>query len=405
MMLPQLSCDTQNDILVHQMRWVRQSNCVDNLFLCVPKNSVPDSATNLNLTWQGEDIPWIYIGTAREPFSDTNGGQWLFGSIISPDRKAQLEQSEDKFVIYQVPQEKDGGWKQLLQETTAASNWEDEIGKKIAPVVAALPHPTAFIKPPNWTTRRFLTQLISTIHYSVPKIIGWHLRDISFLFALDIGEKELQDNWQDFGIVQNEDDDILRCFFKRTTLLEEDISTFWQCIQMERVIENTGDLFPTANIYEYNGQKLFFHRFEAIYPSSSGELTIKLELRTQPAMPTPVLPLLTTGGIFQNWNEDGMLWKIKLTGGNIKDNTELFAYPHLQFNGSRGVYVPPEEGDEVLVTIPHGGFPTVNVLTRHSQDNDGQTVTLLGNSIALKSTDGVMIKGKTSIKGKLEVGG
>ncbi|MCL2745173.1 MAG: hypothetical protein FWE67_15120 [Planctomycetaceae bacterium] len=392
---------------VKSIKWIRSINCPDYIELkLIDDHGIiePKHGSGLHLILVDQDVNDNQNSLRLAGFADDNTA--YLDSF--PELHKELNIRSDKIEIFQVL--KDGDyWTDFLLKGNARKcliPFGDD-----ADFIKRIPHPTTFIRPAGQSFIEFFNSCVAAIRCYCPDIIGWTFNSKTQKMGYTFSKrtqpiKEGQNGWTLMSYQTLRDYPRYYTYRKDFPLPYQDFVKFLrgQICSLQKEADGVVSL--------YNNDEAVFRRLTVKFSCDTGECSLILELCTNYSFVANPLPQLVAKGRFQYWREDEdgtlTLWEIKLTDSGIEKDTVVFAYPRLQFPGNRGVYVPPQPEDEVLVTIVHGTFPIADVITKKPDTNDDSaTVVIRGAKTTIEKELSVgekaLFESQVNINGKLTV--
>ena len=396
------------DITGHCFQWTRTVSGIDSVVVRVSKRTNASHSKKSNLVWEVEGdnavVPWQFNGIE---FNSAGSGQLLVGEVLEDEGIGKaFNQKGNNFKVFPI-EDSPEGWENFFQSEHLFQGCFNDLKTLKERINKEFPHPTLIFRPQGCTPIRFLNQVVSLLQSRVPDLLGWRIdkcRNLSF-----VDEKEIVpfpvSQWSYCG-VQRISSLEYSYFFQRQTKGTNDLLELKKCL-----CGKSNKLIPEIKKYTFEGEVLQFHSIQATVNPASETISLQLELRT-PSTPTfaPQPKYQLKGKLVE---ENGSCWKKSKNGDDLlwveledKEKTKILAFPRLQFPGLRGVYVPPQKDDKVIVTVANGGFPIADILTVKPGDAyEKPTVSVIGKSIQVEGTDSADVKSKhTKISEKLNVG-
>lgn len=369
---------------VLEATWSRKLNHIDTWTLRLPNSFKASSFKDIELKW-GDDkvIPWTPLGYDMDACTISES-PCILGYGVVTEFLQYWHKPAKQTTYYQLRDEGDKtSWRKYFREIFDESEdfldipHNDEFEEHFTSCFAS---PTLLIWRQGAARLDFFHETISLFRRAIPELQGWYValdaknnaKNNSQIHLARKTDEDLKwdDSWTLSAMTTGSLLDSIFCFEKDidNDTLSNAISEIIGCDQ-----EQSANIIPKPSVYELPVENAFdeknamgvFLEFELTFHSSSTKnARLRWKLQT-PQYPQDFPPFTQTCmAKFVKWKQN--LWEIELGG---KPKSSLLVYPRLQFGG-RGVYVPPRKGDELLVTLQHGGIPVADVITKIDKNKE-----------------------------------
>ena len=390
--------------------WTRTIGEIDSVVVRVSKHFNASHSKKSKLEWEDEGdsavvLPWQFKGIE---FRNVGSGQLLVGEVLEEEGIGKAFKRKSNFKVFQI--EDTEGWESFFLSEHLFQGCFNDLKTLKERINNAFPHPTLIVRPQGCMPICFLNQIVALLQSRVPDLLGWRIdkcRNLSFIDGKDIVPFPTA-QWSYCG-VQRISSLEYSYTFQRQTKGANDLWELKKCL-----CGKSNNLIPEIKKYIFEGELLQFHSIQATVNPASETISLHWELRT-PSMPTfvPQLEYQFKGKLVE---ENGSCWKKSKNGDDLlwveledKEKTKILVFPRFQFPGKRGVYVPPQKDDKVIVTVTNGSFPVADIFTvKPDAKYDSPTVSIIGETSLIDSekitiAEKMVIDNEVNIKGNVNL--